>query len=206
MENIHALFIFLPYVERPSTPVSFKEQVIFTLSALILFLVLSQLPIYGAQPHHSDPFYHQRLILASNRGTIMELGISPIVSADMFLQLLEGAHIINLSELTRNRKFTKSINKLAAMVLAIVEATALVLSGTYGRSIGTGNGILIIIQLFFGTVLVILLDELLERGYGVGTDDKRSGVGSGISLFICTNICTDMVWRVLSPVTVNTGT
>jgi len=45
-------------------------------------------------------------------------------------------------------------------------------------------------------VLVLLLDELLQKGYGLG---------SGISLFIATNICETIVWKAFSPTTINTG-
>jgi len=40
------------------------------------------------------------------------------------------------------------------------------------------------------------LDELLQKGYGLG---------SGISLFIATNICENIVWKAFSPTTINTG-
>ena len=43
---------------------------------------------------------------------------------------------------------------------------------------------------------MLLLDELLQKGYGLG---------SGISLFITTNICETIVWKAFSPATVNTG-
>jgi protein transport protein SEC61 subunit alpha len=55
---------------------------------------------------------------------------------------------------------------------------------------------LIIIQLFVAGLIVLLLDELLQKGYGLG---------SGISLFIATNICETIVWKAFSPATVNTG-
>lgn len=45
-------------------------------------------------------------------------------------------------------------------------------------------------------LIVLLLDELLQKGYGLG---------SGISLFIATNICETIVWKAFSPTTVNTG-
>merc|ERR1711977_72518 len=54
----------------------------------------------------------------------------------------------------------------------------------------------IIMQLFFAGVIVIVLDELLQKGYGLG---------SGISLFIAVNICESIVWKAFSPTTVNTG-
>merc|ERR1712046_481210 len=61
---------------------------------------------------------------------------------------------------------------------------------------GAGNAILIIVQLFFAGIIVILLDELLQKGYGLG---------SGISLFIATNICESIIWKAFSPTTMNTG-
>ena len=55
---------------------------------------------------------------------------------------------------------------------------------------------LIIVQLFFAGVVVIILDELLQKGYGLG---------SGISLFIATNVCESIIWKALSPTTINAG-
>ena len=54
----------------------------------------------------TDPFYWLRVILASNRGTLMELGISPIVTAGMVMQLLAGAKII---EVNQNLKEDKAL-------------------------------------------------------------------------------------------------
>ncbi len=75
---------------------------------------------------------------------------------------------------------------------------AYVLSGMYGdvKELGAGNAILIIIQLFFAGIIVIVLDELLQKGYGLG---------SGISLFIATNICESIIWKAFSPTTINAG-
>jgi len=50
--------------------------------------------------------------------------------------------------------------------------------------------------LFFAGIIVIILDELLQKGYGLG---------SGISLFIATNICENIIWKAFSPTTINTG-
>merc|ERR1719322_631191 len=64
------------------------------------------------------------------------------------------------------------------------------------RELGATSASLIIVQLFFAGVMVILLDELLQKGYGLG---------SGISLFIATNICESIIWKAFSPTTMNTG-
>ena len=59
--------------------------------------------------------------------------------------------------------------------------------------IGAGNAILIILQLTVSGFIVILLDEMLQKGYGMG---------SGVSLFIAVNICENIIWRTLSPITI----
>merc|ERR1719267_457996 len=64
------------------------------------------------------------------------------------------------------------------------------------RELGAGNAIIIILQLLFAGIVVLLLDELLQKGYGLG---------SGISLFIATNICESIIWKSFSPTTMNTG-
>jgi len=88
--------------------------------------------------------------------------------------------------------------KLLGVLITIGEAVAYVVSGIYGdvRDLGAGNAILIIMQLFMAGIIVILLDELLSRGYGLG---------SGISLFIATNQCESIIWKAFSPTTVNYG-
>lgn len=78
-----------------------------------------------------------------------------------------------------------------AIIIAVCEAFAYVWSGMYGDidKIGAGNAILIILQLSFAAYVIVLLDEVLQKGYGLG---------SGISLFIATNICETIVWKAFS--------
>merc|ERR1719329_1662147 len=147
----------------------------------------------------ADPFYWMRVILASNRGTLMELGISPIVTSGMVMQLLAGAKIIDCDQsLKEDRLLFSGAQKLIGMIITIGEAVAYVMSGMYGdvKDLGAGNAILIIMQLFCAGMIVLILDELLQKGYGLG---------SGISLFIATNVCENIVWKALSPSTMNTG-
>merc|ERR1719401_2635723 len=147
----------------------------------------------------ADPFYWMRVILASNRGTLMELGISPIVTSGMVMQLLAGSKIIDVDQsLKEDRALFSGAQKLVGLIITIGEAVAYVISGMYGdvKDLGAGNAILIIMQLFAAGVVVLLLDELLQKGYGLG---------SGISLFIATNICENIVWKAFSPTTMNTG-
>lgn len=81
----------------PNSKVQFREKVVWTAITLFIFLVCSQIPLYGIMSSDSsDPMYWMRVILASNRGTLMELGITPIVTSGMIMQLLAGAHIIEV--------------------------------------------------------------------------------------------------------------
>jgi len=64
---------------------------------LFIVLVCSQVPLYGIMSSDSsDPLYWMRVILASNRGTLMELGIMPIVTSGMIMQLLAGPNLIDV--------------------------------------------------------------------------------------------------------------
>lgn len=70
---------------------------LWTSITLLIFLICSQIPLYGiVSSDSSDPLYWMRVILASNRGTLMELGISPIVTSGMIMQLLAGAQLIEV--------------------------------------------------------------------------------------------------------------
>lgn len=79
--------------------IPFREKVLWTAVTLFIFLVCCQIPLYGIVSSDSaDPFYWMRVILASNRGTLMELGISPIVTSGLVMQLLAGSHIIEVDQ------------------------------------------------------------------------------------------------------------
>ena len=128
----------------------------------------------------------------------MELGISPIITSSMIMQLLAGAKIIEVNMGSKaDRELFQSAQKLFGIIITVGEALAYLLSGMYGpvAELGTINAILIIMQLSIAGIIVILLDELLQKGYGLG---------SGISLFIATNICEIILWKSFSPITIRT--
>eukprot|EP00929_Paragymnodinium_shiwhaense_P113321 TRINITY_DN8159_c0_g1_i1.p1 TRINITY_DN8159_c0_g1~~TRINITY_DN8159_c0_g1_i1.p1 ORF type:complete len:473 (-),score=134.86 TRINITY_DN8159_c0_g1_i1:80-1498(-) len=190
----------LPEVQSPDRRIPFKEKILWSSISLFIFLVCCQIPLYGINTNkNSDPFYWMRVILASNRGSLMELGISPIITSGMVMQLLAGSRIIDVDQsLKEDRALFNGAQKALGMIITMGEAAAYVMSGMYGdvRELGSGNALLIIMQLFFAGVMVLLLDELMQKGYGMG---------SGISLFIATNICENIVWKAFSPTTMNTG-
>ncbi|CDS10706.1 Putative Protein transporter SEC61 subunitalpha [Lichtheimia ramosa] len=190
----------LPEIATPDRKVPFNQKVMWTAVTLFIFLVMSQVPLYGIMSSDSsDPLFWMRVILASNRGTLMELGITPIVTSGMIMQLLSGANIIEVDySLKEDRALFSGAQKLFAMIIAFGHATVSVLTGLYGspREIGAGVCLLLVIQLVVASLITMLLDELLQKGYGLG---------SGINLFIATNICETIFWKALSPTTINTG-
>ncbi|KMS96033.1 hypothetical protein BVRB_002920 [Beta vulgaris subsp. vulgaris] len=93
---------FLPEVESADRKVPFREKVIYTVISLFKFLVCSKLPLYGIHSTTgADPFYWMRVILASSRGTVMELGIIAIVTSGLVMQLMAGSKMIEVDNNVR---------------------------------------------------------------------------------------------------------
>jgi len=199
LEYLQPFCSFLPEVSKPERKIQFREKVLWTAITLFIFLVCCQIPLFGIMSSESaDPFYWLRVIMASNRGTLMELGISPIVTSGLIMQLLAGTKIIEVGDSVKDRALFNGAQKLFGMLITVCQAIVYVVTGMYGEPADLGMGIclLIIIQLLCAGLIVLLLDELLQKGYGLG---------SGISLFIATNICETIVWKAFSPATINTG-
>eukprot|EP01059_Diplonema_ambulator_P018765 TRINITY_DN3136_c4_g1_i1.p1 TRINITY_DN3136_c4_g1~~TRINITY_DN3136_c4_g1_i1.p1 ORF type:complete len:472 (+),score=153.58 TRINITY_DN3136_c4_g1_i1:104-1519(+) len=199
LEYVVPILSILPEVEKPKRKQDVTDRVIWTVMALLVFLICSQLPVYGIKPKDgADPLQWMRAILASNRGTLMELGISPIVTASLVMQFLQGTKLVSFNEgNSRDRKLFAGTQKAFGLVITVVEAVLYVSSGSYGdvRDIGSFKCFLIVAQLVAAGIICLLLDEMLQRGYGFG---------NGISLFVSTNICEMIFWASFSPFTVPT--
>ncbi|CAP38282.2 Protein CBR-HHAT-2 [Caenorhabditis briggsae] len=186
-------------VAKPERKIQFREKVMWTAVTLFIYLVCCQIPLFGIMTSDSaDPLYWMRAIMASNRGTLMELGISPIVTSGMIMQLLAGIKVIEVGDSPKERALFNASQKLFGMLITIGQALVYVMTGMYGdpSEIGAGICLLLVVQLTIAGLIVLLLDELLQNGYGLG---------SGISLFIATNICETIIWKTFSPATINSG-
>jgi len=200
LQLVKPFLAVIPEVPKPGKKLEFEQRMMWTVVTLAIFLVCCQIPVFGIRPSKSsDPFYWMRVVLASNKGTLMEFGISPIVTSGLILQLLSGAKIIHVDDKNEeDRQLFNGANKLCSLVIILVEVVAYVMSGMYGdiSAIGPLMCLGILAQLMIAGVICMLLDELLTKGYGFG---------SGISLFIATNICETILWKCFSPITVNAG-
>ncbi|MDR0373285.1 MAG: preprotein translocase subunit SecY [Nitrososphaerota archaeon] len=185
----------LPEIKKPERKVSFNEKIFWTALVLVIFLVMTEIPLYGVAPSENDSFGQLRVIFASNRGTLMELGIGPIVTAGLILQLLVGSNIIKCDMSNpEDRGLFTSASKVFSIGLTGLQAIAYIISGMYGPldQIGVPTIFVIFLQLVLAGMVVMLMDELVQKGWGLG---------SGISLFIMAGVAQSILWSMFSPVT-----
>ena len=183
---------YLPSVKKPERRPSLYERLAWTGAVLLMFLIMGNVPLFGIpQEAVVERLAIYTLIFGARNGTLMQLGISPIVTAGIILEVLVGAKIIelDLTDPEQRERFTAA-QKGLALILAIVEATAYAVS-SFGLRIRLTpeQQILAIIQLVFASMIVMLFDELLQKGWGIG---------SAISLFILTNVAEAVTWSMFS--------
>src|SRR4030042_5335596 len=179
----------LPEIKKAERKVSFNEKIFWTALVLIVYLVMSEVPLYGLGDVGKE-YTALRVIFASNRGTLMELGIGPIVTAGLILQLLVGSAIIQCDMgNSEDRSLFTSASKVFSIALTGIQASAYLISGMYGSIANTAT-IIIFIQLIAAGIVVMLLDELVQKGWGLG---------SGISLFIMAGVAPNVMWSSFSP-------
>ena len=182
----------LPEIKKPERKVSFNEKIFWTALVLVIFLVMTEIPLYGVAASAEDQFGQLRVIFASNRGTLMELGIGPIVTAGLILQLLTGSSIIKCDmSVPEDRGLFTSASKVFSIILTAVQAVAYIISGMYGAITGPVM-IVIFFQLIAAGIIVMLLDELVQKGWGLG---------SGISIFIMAGVAQNILWQTFNTTT-----
>lgn len=180
----------MPEIKAPQREVSFKEKLLWTIVALVIYLIMSNIPLYGVNvTETTDYYYWLRVILASQRGTLTELGIGPIVTAGLIMQLLLGSKIIKIDMSDPyDRSMFSGSQKVFAMFLTIFNIIAYIGGGAFGELTAT-NATFVFLQLFLSGLVIILLDELLQKGWGIG---------SGVSLFIAAGVAGQIFWSLFS--------
>jgi preprotein translocase subunit SecY len=182
----------LPEVRRPERTPSLKEKLAWTGAALLIFFVLGQIYPIGVDPAGITRFERLEILLGSRTGTIITAGIGPIVLASIFLQLAAGAKLFKFDLHTpEGKKAFQGLQKLLAIALSFFEAGIYVVSNyipaagaLHGSTVAPLLGsvlftqIVLIIQLALGSILLLYLDELVQK----------YGIGSGISLFIAAGV------------------
>ena len=181
---------FLPEIKPPERKVRFNEKIFWTALILVLYLVMSEISLYGIESTALGELAALRIIFASSRGSLMELGIGPIVTAGIILQLLAGSDMIacDMSKPEDRGLFTTA-SKAFSIILTGVQASAYIIGGMYGSLPGP-TAIIVFLQLLAAGMIVLLMDELVQKGWGFG---------SGISLFIVAGVAQGIFWQCFSP-------
>ena len=183
----------MPAVRRPEGHVHFRTKILWVIVILLLYFALTNIFLYGLDRTTVVDFFSSlRAILAGQQGSLMHLGIGPIVTGSIIMQLFAGAKIIKLDlSKDEDKSVYQGTQKLIVVIMIVVEAVPQVygfLRPSTGfvanlNGVWPGNGhnlalTLIVLQLVGGSYLVFLMDEVVSKW----------GIGSGISLFIAAGV------------------
>lgn len=183
IEKLQPIFSLIPQVRSPDYRVPFKEKLKWTGIILILYFILATVPLFGLSATAVDQFGQLRAVMAGSFGSIITMGIGPIVSASIILQLLVGGKIIKLDlSQPRDKVIFQGTQKLLAIIFTILEAAILVLTGALAPA-GPQFVWIMLLQMFIGGILIIFLDEVVSKW----------GFGSGVGLFIAANVAQSII-------------
>ena len=190
---------YLPEVRKPIRKLGLGERLAWTAIVLILYTLMGHTMLYGV-PQASRLAGQSPLIMsiifAQRMGTLTTLGIGPIVTAGLILQLLVGAQLIKLDlSKPEDRATFTAMNKLLTIIVILVEAAVFTVSGMLGR-LGPETQLIVFVQLVVATMLIVFMDELIQKGWGLG---------SGVSLFIAAGVAEAIFTNLFSPIMLPDG-
>ncbi|MBW2988285.1 preprotein translocase subunit SecY [Candidatus Woesearchaeota archaeon] len=170
---------YLPEVEPPKQKrLSFKEKLKWTGIVLGLFFILGMIPLYGLGPNYLEQFEYLSIILGAKFGSLISLGIGPIVTASIVLQLLQGSGILKIDLNTKEGKqYFQGLQKLLTIFFVVFESIVYVMMGGLRPAPGMSPWVLVI-QLCMGGFFIMLMDEVVSKW----------GFGSGVGLFIAAGV------------------
>jgi len=180
LEFADKLSYLIPSIKMPEKPLSLREKMYWTVGIIAVYFLLYNTYAVGVnQQAVSQPFLQLvSIIFAAKIGSLITVGIGPIVLSSIVLQLISGSGLlkIDMNDPIQKARF-QTIQKLAAICLAVVESVIFVSTGYVPISSSAVLGI-VILQLAIGAITIIYLDEMMTK----------YGVTSGINLFIACGV------------------
>ncbi len=182
--DLRGIFNFIPEVRKPEEKkLDFGTKFKWTITILILFFVLANISLFGLSNNALERFEYLAIILGTDFGSLISLGVGPIVMASIILQLLSGSGILNIDTTTKEgKKFFQGIQKLLVFFFIIFESFVYVLM--QGLQAAPGFVSIVILQLILGGLAIFYMDEVTSKW----------GFGSGVSLFIGAGVS----WRIIT--------
>lgn len=186
---------YVPSAPRPSRKPDLSKRLFYTLLVVVTFYIMSSTYAFplSAYPHIQGVELPTliNVIFASQSGSLTQLGIGPLVTAGLIIQILAGAKLIEL-DLTdpQDRKLFTQAQKGLALVIAVVEGLGFALYYRLNAFITAA----LFLQFIAGALILMVMDEAMQKGYGIG---------SGVSLFILAGIARTILWSIFAPVTIS---
>jgi preprotein translocase subunit SecY len=174
----------LPEVRTPTEKkLSFNVKLKWTIIVLVAFFILANISLFGLKAEALMRYEYIAILLGTDFGSIISLGIGPIVMASIILQLLVGSGIFHIDTSTPDgKKYFQGLQKLMVYFFIIFEAIVYTLMG--GTPALPGYTGIVIAQLMVGGLVIVFLDEICQKW----------GFGSGVSLFIAAGVG----WRLIT--------
>ncbi len=174
----------LPEVRGPvEKKLSFNIKLKWTAIILVAFFAMSNIALYGLANNALERFEYLAVIMGTSFGSIISLGIGPIVMASIILQLLVGSKILDIdTSSVEGKKFFQGLQKLLVFFFILFEAMIYVLMK--GLEAHPGYTFIVIFQLILGGIAILFMDEVCQKW----------GFGSGVSLFIAAGVG----WRLVA--------
>jgi preprotein translocase subunit SecY len=188
---------YLVQVPKPKKKLSLQTRLMWCGLVLLIYQVMGQTPLFGATTPEFDFLQFARVIFASQQGTLVELGIGPIVTAGLLMQLLKGSEILKFDfKKPEERGVFQTATKLVTYIVIIVESVVYAIA-VYGPGVANPTVLYVIMgQLISASIIIMFLDELVQKGWGIG---------SGISLFIMAGVAQQILWSIFSPLPAGDG-
>jgi len=188
---------YLPQVPKPKRKISLQTKLLWCGACVTIYMVMGQTPLFGATTPEFDFLAFARVIFASQQGSLVELGIGPIVTAGLLMQLLRGSDILKFDfKRPEERGIFQTATKMLTYFVIIIEG-AVYAWAVYGPNINDPTILGVIIgQLIGASIIVMFMDELIQKGWGLG---------SGISLFIACGVAQQILWSLFSPLAAGDG-
>jgi preprotein translocase subunit SecY len=181
----------IPGIAEPIKRLTFKDKMKWTAIMLIVYFIMAQVIIFGVAPTSFEQLRFLEILLGSSFGSLMSLGIGPIVTASIILQMLVGSKLIPWDLQSEDgRTMFQGTQKLLAIVFSFLEAIIFVSLGAVPAAAPNLVGI-VILQLAAGGILVIFMDETVSKW----------GFGSGVGLFIVAGVAKSIIVRTFNPLT-----
>jgi len=188
---------YLPQVPKPKRKIPLQQKLLWCGACVVIYMVMGQTPLFGATAPEFDFLAFARVIFASQQGSLVELGIGPIVTAGLLMQLLRGSDILKFDfKKPEERGIFQTATKMLTYFVIIIEG-AVYAWAVYGPNINDPTILGVIIgQLIGASIIVMFMDELIQKGWGIG---------SGISLFIACGVAQQILWSLFSPLAAGDG-